>query len=1002
LVLRISHALFRIAAALVASAIIAIAALGARLATGPIQLTWLTPYLERAIAPADQKIKVEIRDAGVRLGQHRIVELVGTGVQVKGPAGQVLIDLPEIELGISLRALLWHGMLAPASLEAKAPLLILTRNEAGSIGLSGVQAETEPAPRGQIDFNALLAPLLSNDPSQPLSYLEQADISGGQLVLKDQITNHAIMARAGALTLRRVKDGAEADLTFALDQAGAPAKVQTSAVRDAATGRVRFAIDFERLSPAELAKIEPSISLDGVDLALAGRLTGDIDREHGLSPIAFELRAEKGVIDRPDWLAGPLPIDSATIKGRLAANLSGAEVTESRIAAKGAILETQAQIVWADHQITLRANLTAENVAVADLGLFWPPAAAQDARRWVVANMTDGVVPSAEVTITLKPGDLDRYPFPEAGLRGRFAFHGVSVHYVDTMPPVTGIDGSATFTARRMDVVLTGGRIGGNQLSNGSVVITGMGIKGRDTTQLLLKATIDSPLEQALAALDHPPLDVAGKLGVAPSAASGQVRTNLTLALPLHKDLDASELNVGATAEMQGAGIRGLPGQLDLSAGDFTLKVDNRGADLTGKGAINQIPLAIEWHENFADDAAFKRRYHVQGTVDVPALRGLGLDLPFPATGSSQIDATMLETAKAREAKLAVDLGPLAIDVPALGWQKAKDQPGHLTASILMPADGPVQVQAFEIASTGLDAAGSLALSLAPMQIEQLALTRFRAGRNEGTLDLHHQAGQGYQIAVRAPSLDLAPFLKGQVPVDRGEAGAPTPLRLTLVADRVLFGEAGLSNVELKVTSDDAGDLLQTLDQTTRIGGGKLELNATIGRQVPALEAEGKLRIKDFTLLQAPLLARLLTVASLTGIGNLLGGQGIHFDRLELPFTLRPDVVVLDKGRVSGSQIGFTVRGRVDLDHDRLDLSGTVVPIYGLNWALGKIPLVGRLLTGREGEGAFAVTYSVKGPRSDPQISVNPLSVLAPGFLRDLFSDLTAGSSEPVPAIAPK
>jgi hypothetical protein len=1041
-VLRISHALFRIAAALVASAVIAIAGLGVRLAFGPIQVTWLAPYLERAIAPSDRQVRLSVQNAAVRLGRHRVIELVATGVQARGSDGEVLIDLPEVEIGISLRALLAHGMLAPASLEAKAPLLILTRNQAGSINLSGAQAEAElAAPRRQLDLTDLLSPWLSGDTNQPLSYLEQADISGGELVLRDQVTDHLLKARGAELTVRRLLDGVAADLTFTLDQPGASAEVHTALARDAASGRVRFAINFTGLSPAELAKLDPSLSLDGVDLALGGRLMGDMDREQGLSPIAFEVRAENGVIERPDWLAGPLPIDSVSVKGRLAANLSGAEITESRIAAKGAIVEGQAQIVWADRQITLRAKVTAQNVAAANLELYWPPGAGDEARAWVLANITDGVVPSAEATITLKPGDLRRYPFPEEALRGRFDFHDLNVRYFETMPPLTDVSGSATFTARRMDFALTGGRVGAIQLSNGSVVITGMGIKGRDTTQLLIKAGIDSPLDQALALLDHPPLGVAGKLGVAPSAASGQARTDLTLSLPLHRDLDASELQVWASAALHGAGLRGLPGGIDLSDGDFTLKVDTRGADLTGRGAINQVPLAIEWHQNFADDAAVRQRYHVEGAVDVAALPRFGLDLPFPATGSASLDATMTQSGKGREAKLALDLGPLAIDVPALGWQKAKDQPGHLTASILMPTDGPVQVQGFEVASTGLDVAGSLALSLAPVQIEQLALSRFRAGRNQGTADLHRQAGQGYQIAVRAQSLDLAPFMEGQVHLDGGAAGAPTPLRLTLAADHVLFGDAGLSDVdldvtrdvqgwrfgtirgrlpkggtvelslsvaadgrrELKVTSADAGDLLQTLGQTSPlIAGGKLELSATIGRQVPALEAKGKLRVKDFTLLDAPLLARLLTVASLTGIGNLLGGQGVHFDRLDLPFTLRSDVVVLDKGRLSGSQIGFTVRGRVALDHDRLDLGGTIVPIYGLNWALAKVPLVGPFLAGREGEGAFAVTYSVKGPLSEPQISVNPLSVLAPGFLRDLFTGNIDSSSEAVPAIAPK
>jgi uncharacterized protein YhdP len=199
----------------------------------------------------------------------------------------------------------------------------------------------------------------------------------------------------------------------------------------------------------------------------------------------------------------------------------------------------------------------------------------------------------------------------------------------------------------------------------------------------------------------------------------------------------------------------------------------------------------------------------------------------------------------------------------------------------------------------------------------------------------------------------------------------------------------------LSITSDDAGALLETLDQTTEIGGGELELKAKVLQQVPTLALEGKLRIDRFTLLDAPLLARLLTVASLTGIGNLLGGEGIHLDRLELPFTLRDDLLSIDRGRMSGSQLGLTVKGPVDLERDRLDLQGTVVPLYGLNRAIGKIPLVGPFLTGREGEGAFAATYSVKGALDAPQISVNPLSVLAPGFLRDLFSGLASGSLEP-------
>ena len=98
---------------------------------------------------------------------------------------------------------------------------------------------------------------------------------------------------------------------------------------------------------------------------------------------------------------------------------------------------------------------------------------------------------------------------------------------------------------------------------------------------------------------------------------------------------------------------------------------------------------------------------------------------------------------------------------------------------------------------------------------------------------------------------------------------------------------------------------------------------------------------------------------------------------------------------MSGSQLGLTAKGNVDLARDRFDLQGTVVPVYGLNRIIGKIPLVGPFLSGSEGEGAFAATYSLTGPLSEPQIRVNPLAVLAPGFIRELFSGISEGSLEP-------
>ncbi|MFP3422545.1 AsmA-like C-terminal domain-containing protein, partial [Bacillus sp. SIMBA_161] len=86
--------------------------------------------------------------------------------------------------------------------------------------------------------------------------------------------------------------------------------------------------------------------------------------------------------------------------------------------------------------------------------------------------------------------------------------------------------------------------------------------------------------------------------------------------------------------------------------------------------------------------------------------------------------------------------------------------------------------------------------------------------------------------------------------------------------------------------------------------------------------------------------------------------------------------------------LGLTTKGEVDLDAGQLDLTGVVVPAASTNRVLADIPVLGKLLTGGEGEGLFAVTYDVTGPLNQPKVDVNPLSALAPGFLRGLFGRL--------------
>ena len=114
----------------------------------------------------------------------------------------------------------------------------------------------------------------------------------------------------------------------------------------------------------------------------------------------------------------------------------------------------------------------------------------------------------------------------------------------------------------------------------------------------------------------------------------------------------------------------------------------------------------------------------------------------------------------------------------------------------------------------------------------------------------------------------------------------------------------------------------------------------------------------------------------------------LGFSKLQADYTwqYKPQgsVIIVRNGRTSGNAAGFTFAGTFDRGAHYTDIEGTVVPLSDVNRIISKIPLVGDILTGGSGS-VFAATYKIKGDPENPKTSVNPLSVLAPGILRQIL-----------------
>ena len=201
----------------------------------------------------------------------------------------------------------------------------------------------------------------------------------------------------------------------------------------------------------------------------------------------------------------------------------------------------------------------------------------------------------------------------------------------------------------------------------------------------------------------------------------------------------------------------------------------------------------------------------------------------------------------------------------------------------------------------------------------------------------------------------------------------------------------------LTVRSEDAGETLRIFDIADNITGGSLLATGTRNGVTGAID--GQFDARNFVLSQAPGMARLLAATSPSGLQDLFGTSGLTFNRLDADFTYAAAQrrITLKQGRGAGGDLGLAFDGLIDLRAETIDLAGTIVPIYHINSVISSIPLIGDILTGGEGGGLFAFTYTIRGSFADPSVSVNPLSVLAPGFLRRLFFEETPSASDGAP-----
>jgi hypothetical protein len=660
------------------------------------------------------------------------------------------------------------------------------------------------------------------------------------------------------------------------------------------------------------------------------------------------------------------------------------------------------------------------NLSVSDLKTLWPPAAAPGALRWVRTHLETGQIETATFSVA--------GPLADPAFALDFAFRDTVARPLPPLPPITG-DGRGSVTRDGFVLMLAEGGFvmpgdaGGRVALDGSV----FRIDAFDTDPVAGRISLlgEGPAAAMLSVIDSEPLVLLDALPLSPGAVGGAARVAVDLTVPLLRDLRLEEVEVSARATLTDTtlSLAALRPGLTLTADRLGLEADTARLRLQGAGRAGSMTVDIDWREEFSpQDGASRSRLSLTGAVD-PGLLGPGA-LPEGVTLSAAVPVALTLTrddAPGVGFGVEADLGQAGLAVPALAWSKPRGGAASLSAAGRW-TEGGTRVDRLSLRAGALDLRGSLRLDASGAP-DLIVVDRLRIGQRTDIAGRLERTAEGFDGMVTGDRLDAS----GLVAVAGAEGGKGPSLVASLRFEigRLLIGEgrtlhhavgqvnheasgaldlsvAGSANGAAPVTLDlmrqadghgrltlrssDAGGLLREAGLFRRGLGGRLRAEA---RLVPVADGPARLAgeasIDGITVGEDGALDRLLEGADLEAALVRLEREGIRFDRVHAPFQWQGNRLSVLEAVAHGPVVGLTVSGDYDAAADRLAMQGVFTPLYGLNSLVGNVPLVGPLLTGGEGQGLIAFTFSMTGPAAAPEVSINPLSALLPGVLRQII-----------------
>lgn len=775
--------------------------------------------------------------------------------------------------------------------------------------------------------------------------------------------------------------------------------------------------------------IDGQAPLEAVSVSARGLYNGDtgiIQIDHA----DIDLK-DATKITLPAPISHTFEIDDAKIVGRFGVKTEMVSVDEFKVSSGDTTLTLATKMTKnasGIRQVSGGGKLI--GVPIDRVKEFWPESMGTDAYTWITGHMKHGILHHADAEFELEIGSDDALKI--IALDGTMAAEGVTVSYLPGMPEVKNVAALMAFDANTFDIAVNQGTSENLTVHSGTMHISGL----QEFDQFAeLEMNVSAKIQDALKYIDNEPLGFAKEMGIDPALTAGDAVVDLKLGFLLAKDLSIDDVNVHAHADLKSVSMQNVVFDKDVTQGELTLSVDKTKMDVSGVALMTDVPINLTWTENFDDKAPFRARYEIGASIDdVQKVESLGVDVSMLTDDIVQggVDTTVRYTLfdeRSARVEIEADLVRAEMKLPMIDWRKAPGDSGWAAVNILIENGLVKSVPSFEVNAGDLVVEGDIQYAPAGLGLERINLKRVILDKTNVSGAVISRPDGGWELGLQGSEIDITPLwdrmmndrpgrekmnlpdLTVAIELDKvwvdkqrfltnvsGTFAHRQDIWRTVLFDSKINGKTNFDvnilpddtgNRIMSVTAENAGDVLRFMEIFDNMQGGKLTVQGRYDDAAPERPLRGTVKVSNYRVRNAPLMTRVLSIMALTGIVDAMTGEGLNFNELSIPFTHREGEITIEGAKATGASIGFTASGSIYTHADVLKIDGTVVPAYAVNSLLGKIPLLGNLLTGTEdGGGVFAANFSVSGPIEAPKVSVNPLSALTPGILRNIFGGL--------------